>query len=390
MRAPGPVGLGGAEREPGLLRRAAPAVCAFAAIRLLGLVTLAVWSHADGKKAHVLLSARWDSLWYVRVVQEGYGFTLVAPDGRRLSDLAFFPFFPWLEKTVAAATTLSEPDAGLLVSALASLVAAAGIFAVTERAAGARAALFTVTLWAALPVGIVESMAYSESLFTALASWALYSAAKERWITAGLLASLAGLTRATGLAVVLAVWAACALSVRRTGKVNGKVTGTVSARQVLGAALAPVGGAAYALWVGHRSGGPFGYFHVQRGWGNGLDGGVAFSVFLWRLGSHPPFLGGPALAAGVLALVFLWVQGFRRGVPPVVQVYTGAVMFLALGTSGYFGSKPRLLLPAFGLLIPVAMRLARLRPGRALTAVGALAAVSAAYGAFWLNGSGPP
>ena len=378
LRLPAPPG---ADTDT-LLRRLLPGICSFAAIRLLGLVTLAVWSSADGRRARVLLSARWDALWYVRVVERGYGYTLITPDGRRLSDMAFFPFFPWLEKAVSATTALSEPDAGLLVSTLASLGAAAGIFAVTETAAGTRAALFTVVLWAALPVGIVESMAYSESLFTALAAWSLYSVVKERWITAGLLASLAGLTRATGLAVVVALWAACVPSVRRAGR--------TSVRQVLGALLAPVGAGSYALWVGHRVGSPFGYFDVQRGWGNGLDGGVAFSVFLWRLASHPPFVAGPALAAGVLALLLLWVLGLRQGVPLAVRVYTGVVMFLALGTSGYFGSKPRLLLPAFGLLVPLAVRLARLRPGRPPTAVCALAVLSAAYGAFWLNGSGPP
>jgi hypothetical protein len=346
------------------------------------VTVLAVWSAADGKNARVLLSARWDSLWYVRVIKEGYGYTLVAPDGRRLSDMAFYPLFPWLEKSVAAATTLSAPDAGLLVSAVASLAAAAGILAVVQESVGARTAVFAVILWAALPVGIVESMAYTESLFTALAAWSLYAVAKERWITAGLLASLAGLTRATGLAVVLAVWVACALSVRQSRR--------VSARQIAGVVIAPAGAAAYVLWVGHRVGGLFGYLDVQKGWGNGFDAGVAYCEFIWKLTSHPPFLGGPALACGVLALVFLCVRGFRLRLAPPVQVYTGVVVLLALCTSGYFGSKPRLLVPAFGILVPVAVRLAKARPGRATAVVCVLAAASAAYGAFWLNGSGPP
>jgi hypothetical protein len=63
---------------------------------------------------------------------------------------------------------------------------------------------------------------------------------------------------------------------------------------------------------------------------------------------------------------------------------------LALCASGYFGSKPRLLLPAFPLLLPAAVALARARTGRAVAVLGAVALASAVYGAFWLNGSGPP
>ena len=42
--------------------------------------------------------------------------------------------------------------------------------------------------------------------------------------------------------------------------------------------------------------------------------------------------------------------------------YSATLVVLALTTSGYFGSKPRYLLPAFGLLLPLAVRLARVRP----------------------------
>ncbi|WP_443044509.1 hypothetical protein [Streptomyces sp. DHE17-7] len=63
---------------------------------------------------------------------------------------------------------------------------------------------------------------------------------------------------------------------------------------------------------------------------------------------------------------------------------------LALCASSYFGSKPRLLMPAFPLLLPLALSLARLRTSRSTLVVGVLAMASAVYGAFWLNGSGPP
>jgi hypothetical protein len=71
-------------------------------------------------------------------------------------------------------------------------------------------------------------------------------------------------------------------------------------------------------------------------------------------------------------------------------VYSGVVAALALGAASYFGSKPRLLMPAFPLLLPLARALARTRPAGSAAVLGGVALASAVYGAFWLNGSGPP
>ncbi|MFJ3912491.1 hypothetical protein [Streptomyces vinaceus] len=365
-------------------RRAAPALAVFAAVRLLGLAVLALWCAAAGSSPHTLLSARWDSLWYARIAAEGYGYEVLLPGGDVHSNLAFFPLLPWLERLVAAPTGLSYGSAGLVVSAAAGLAAAWGIFAVADLLHGRRAGIFAAGVWAALPVGIVQSMAYSESLFTALAAWALYGALRGRWLTAGLLAAGAGLTRPVGAAVVAAVWVAAAWAWRG---------GERSWRMAAGAVLAPLGAAAYVLWVGARTGGGLlGYLDVQGGWGNGFDGGWAFARFVGaKLASSPAgAAAGTGLIAGVALVLWLYGLCVRQRQPAALLVYCGIVVALALCASGYFGSKPRLLLPAFPLLLPPAVALAGWRTGRAAAVLGALALASAVYGAFWLNGSGPP
>ncbi|MGW5678600.1 mannosyltransferase family protein [Streptomyces sp. NPDC003860] len=366
------------------LRAAAPALLTYAAIRALGLLVLAGWAHLADRSARQLLSQRWDSLWYVRVVEHGYDFTLTAPDGRVLSNMAFFPLLPWLEEGVSTLTPLGPADAGLAVSAVASLAAAWGAFQVVELVYGRRAGLFAVALWAALPVGIVQSMAYSESLFVALAAWALYATLRGNWIAAGVLAALAGLTRPVGLAVAAAVWVGALLALR---------TGTAAGprwRLVLGVVLAPLGAAGYVLWVGVRTGSPFfGYLDVQGAWGNGFDGGLAFVRFIGDLVVSTP-AAGLALAAGVLVVPWLYWRGVRQGQPAPLLTYCGIVVALALCSSGYFGSKPRLLMPAFPLLLPLALALARAKARLAWTVIAVAAAGSAVYGAFWLHGSGPP
>ncbi|WP_455754204.1 mannosyltransferase family protein [Streptomyces griseorubiginosus] len=548
------------------LRRAAPALLGYAAVRALGLLTLALWSAARDKSAYTLLTARWDALWYTRVAELGYGYEVRLPNGDVHSNLAFFPLLPWLERLLSGLTPLSYADAGFVVSLLASLAAAWGVFAVTDHVYGGRAGVCAVLLWAVLPVGIVQSMAYSESLFTALAAWSLYAVLTGRWVTAGLLASLAGLTRPVGLAVVAAVWvtgAAAFLRERRdrhettttAGDQDGRETTTVVAareqseaataaceqepggeiatvareqepggeiatvapeqglgegatvacerdrseaatvacqpdrneaatadceqepgqaataayqrgqgeaasvvcerdrsrpegpssgrnrsaadaggaravghapetgtaslsgrdpnaegartpshspgvgksggtrvRRALGMALAPLGTAAYVLWVGHRTGkGPLGYLDVQAGWRNGFDGGYAFARFVGdKFTSFPSALAGAGLIVGVALIIWLYVICVRQGQPLPLLVYAGVVTALALCASSYFGSKPRLLMPAFPLLLPLALALARARTRRSAAVVAAVAVASALYGAFWLNGSGPP
>ncbi|MFE7973258.1 mannosyltransferase family protein [Streptomyces shenzhenensis] len=410
------------------LRRAAPALLGYAAVRALGLVVLAVWSAARDKSAHTLLTARWDALWYTRVAELGYGYEVRLPNGDVHSDLAFFPLLPWLERLLHALSPLSYADAGFAVALLASLAAAWGIFAVADQVYGRRAGVCAVLLWAVLPVGIVQSMAYSESLFTALAAWSLYAVLTGRWVSAGLLAASAGLTRPVGLAVVAAVWVAAvapfvrgwrtstsdgarnderapdavsAARARRIRSVRGardatrapSVTLAASVRRrALGMLIAPVGAAGYVLWVGRHTGrGPLGYLDVQAGWRNGFDGGYAFARFIAdKFTSIPSAPAGLGLIIGVALLIWLYVAGIRQGQPLPLLVYTGVVTALALCASSYFGSKPRLLLPAFPLLLPLARSLARLPTSRSVQVTVGVAVASAVYGAFWLNGSGPP
>ncbi|MGW2959515.1 mannosyltransferase family protein [Streptomyces sp. NPDC001220] len=427
-------------------RRAAPALLGYAAVRALGLLALAVWSGARGKSAYTLLTARWDSLWYTRVAEHGYGYEVRLPNGDVHSNLAFFPLLPWLERVLHALTPLSYAGAGFTVGLLASLAAAWGIFAVADFVYGPRVGLCAVLLWAVLPVGIVQSMAYSESLFTALAAWSLYAVLTGRWLSAGTLAALAGLTRPVGLAVVAAVWTAgvasfvrdrsggvrdrgekrargarddgrapepsSAARARRVPRTTGapqttraphttRAPGTASSarasgvppwRRVLGMLVAPAGAAAYVLWVGHRTGrGPLGYLDVQAGWRNGFDGGYAFARFVAdKFASFPSALAGAGLIVAVCLLLWLYVIGVRQRQPLPLLVYTGVVLALALCASSYFGSKPRLLMPAFPVLLPPARLLARARTRRSTLVTVGVAVASAMYGAFWLNGSGPP
>lgn len=396
---PGPPGGAGGPGRSGrsvtsALRYAAPALLAYAAVRLLGVVVLELWSQAPRKTAHILLSGRWDSVWYTRVAEDGYGYTVVTQDGGLHSDLAFFPLLPGLERALDRLSPLGAAEAGLLVASVASLLAAWGLFAIGDRLHGRRAGVLLAVLWAVLPVGIVQSMAYTESLFTAFAAWALYAVLTGRWVWAGAFAALAGLTRPTGAAVVAAVVLAAAAAAVPVVRASGlREAVRAHPRMLLGVLLAPLGWLGYVAWVGVREGAPLAYLEIQGRWGNGFDGGHAFAAFVWeRLagGSPASLAAGLGLCAGVALVVWLYVLCVRQRQPLVLLVYCGAVVALALCASGYFGSKPRMLLPAFPLLLPVAVALARVRDAAVALVLAGAALGSAGYGAFWLHGSGPP
>ncbi|MFE9299928.1 hypothetical protein [Streptomyces sp. NPDC006856] len=386
--APAPRTTGGS-RTAAAFRAAAPALAVYAAVRALGLLAFWAAASAAGKDPLGPLSGRWDSVWYQRIAENGYRYTVTLPDGSVHSDLAFFPLLPALERAVSAVTPLTLGGAGLLVAWTAGLVAAWGIFAVGAELRGRRTGVVLAALWGVYPTAFVQSMAYTETLFTALAAWSLLAVLKGRWIAAGVLCVLAGLTRPSAAALIAALAITAAVTLvreyrdeRRAGLVLRR-----NARMIAGVALAPLGWLAYVVFVAVREGSPVAYFDVQAQWGNNIDGGRALAAFIAGL----PWPAALGLCAALGLLGWLVVLCVRQRQPLPVLLYAVAIVVISLIGAGYFGSRPRLMMPAFPLLLPPAIALLRLRPpGRAAAVLAALACASAAYGAWTLLGAGPP
>ncbi|MFG2130808.1 hypothetical protein ACGFNV_23740 [Streptomyces sp. NPDC048751] len=361
------------------LAAAPTALGLFAAARLTGAAVLALTAWATGRQPLALLGRSWDSLWYLGIAAHGYGHTLTFGPGIVHSDLAFFPLYPALVRAVAELGPLKGGTAGLLVSWTAAAVAAWGIHALGAALHGRAVATALVLLWALLPHSVVLSMAYTEPVLTAFAAWSLYAVLNRNWLWAGTLAALAGLARPNGVAVAAAVLVAAGQEVWRA-------RGRVSHRLWTGAALAPLGWTAYVLWVGHRRDDLLGgYFAVQRLWGSRFDLGHGSLHFVRHLLLHAHRLVFPMTLVIVAAAVLLYALLLVDRAPLPLVVYSGVLLLITLGGSGFFESKPRFLLPAFPLLLPLAralVRTARARPWHATVVVAALAGLSFAYGAY--------
>ncbi|MEJ8636328.1 MULTISPECIES: glycosyltransferase family 39 protein [Streptomyces] len=364
------------------LLRAAPALGLFAAARLTGLLVMAGWAWHIGRSPRAIIARAWDSDWYMLIAEHGYGRTLYWPDGAVQSDLAFFPLYPALIRAVTTVLPVTSGTAGLLISWAAAGAAAWGIYAVVERLYGRRTATVTVVLWGLLPHSIVLSMAYTEPVLTAFAAWSLYAVLTRRWLWAGTLATLAGLSRPNGIAVAAAVVAVAAYELVRAAR-TGERAGW---RLWTGAAVAPLGWCGYVLSVGFRKGDVLGgYFAVQRGWTSKFDFGVGALKVVRDIVLKPTLFSLMVALLVVAAAVLLFVLLVLDRPPAAIVVYTALLLLITLGGSGFFESKPRFLLPAFPLLLPLARALTKTRPGTAVVMTVALAGLSFAYGTYLLT-----
>ncbi|MEU8590801.1 hypothetical protein AB0C59_27940 [Streptomyces sp. NPDC048664] len=370
-----------------LLPGAGQALALFAAIRAAGVAAVLLVNHLTGRPLAGGLAHRWDARWYLHIAQFGYGTHTYVYHGAVQRDWAFFPLYPALIRGVYTVLPVSPGSAALLVAWSAAAVAAYGLYAIGLRLYGPAAATALVAVWASLPHSVVLDIAYTESLLTALAVWSLYCVLTGRWLWAGVLAALAGLSRPTGFAVAAAVGVTAVYEiVRRRGRVPWRLW--------TGAAVAPLGWVGFVLWVGaHRGDLLGGYFTVQRAWDSRFDFGAGSLTFLKGLmlnGGRVVFT--VALVIVVAAVLLFCLLCFERA-PLALVVYAAVLLLVTVAGSGPFASKPRFLVPAFPLLIPLALAFARsrrVRPRHAYLLGGALAAVSVAYGAYVVTVSVTP
>jgi hypothetical protein len=366
----------------------APALI-FLGIRELGLLVLTWMASRNSHSVSEALRS-WDGQWFLAIADGGYSGVpdgLVDAFGQRSAEtpLAFFPGYPTIVRWFAAVD--GSGGIGLVTSALtvtivSGVVCSYGLARMGRHIRGGspHTGLILVALFAATPMSIVLSMAYSEAMFCALAVWALVGVLERRWVLAGVCCALAGLVRSTGASLVLAVCLAAVVAI---------VTRQASWRTWVGGLLAPIGLFGYLAWVGVQTGEWNGWFKLQeRGWGTGFDGGAATLRFsLDALADARSVLEVATVAFIVIAVILLVVMIVRRVEWPLI-VYAAGVLAMDLASNGLMNSKARLMMPAFTLLIPMAVGLARRRPATIVVTLCGLVVASSWFGAYALTSWG--
>lgn len=327
----------------------------------------------------------WDGNWYINIAQSGYIHKLqVRPDGTpHLMNIAFFPLYPYLMRGVHLVTGVPVAYAGVFVSFVAGLVAVVGIYYLLKPYVGERAAIFACMLWGVVPPAFIESMVYTEALFTALCVWAMYALIREKWLTVAGLTILAGLTRSTVTMILPVVCFAALLAiVQRRGGWRAWVC----------LFTAPLGLLAFLGFLAQRFHRLDAWFFAQTapGWQSSFDFGAnTFDVLkglfsnLLHTTSWLPFLIATLILIPAVVITVLMVR--QRKLPWQLVAWTVVTLVVALTTSGTYGAKPRFLLPAVALLAIPATMLAKAGRNTRWAAIGALVVLGACNGAYFLN-----
>ena len=355
----------------------------------------AVWD--DPKLTHDLgavtdVWARWDSVWFLRIAEHGYG----SANG---AAAAFYPLYPGAVALLGRVLFGHYVLAGILVSLAASFASFLLLYRIAEERLGADGARRAVLYLAVFPFALFLQAVYSESLYLLLTLAAFMLAERRRFLAAGAITGLALLTRPTAAALLPAL---ALLAWRERDRV----------RALASLAVAPLVFTAYPLYLWAAEGDPWQFLHAQQLWSrhlspagplggiwDGLRAGWA-GIEQLASGSHTHVYWTPvqnsdpirvavlnleALAFLVLFVVLAVIAWRRFGAPYGLF----AALSLAIPLSVPSERWPLLSLPRFGLTIfPLFLALAVLggRP-RAHTAIVAVSSlllgVSVAQWALW-------
>jgi hypothetical protein len=302
-------------------------VAIFAMSRLGVLIAArgAGWLEPKLRVSRVL--SGWDGGWFIRVARDGYPESLdFAGSG---NPWAFWPGWPGLIRGVQAVTGLAYDTVAIVTATALGFVAVVAIWLLVEGRMGQRAALTTTLLVCFFPTAYVFGMAYSESMFFAVVALGLLAVDREKWLAAGVLASIACLVRVPGAALVAAVVIAALLAARRDR----------SWRPLVGVVVAPLGLVAWTVYQWVRLGTPMAYFKAQEtGWRNEFVwfttpfkslGRILTSREAWQVPTD--LMAGMALVLVVVSVIAAVLMARRNpGVVPVSWwVYSGFTVVFA-------------------------------------------------------------
>jgi hypothetical protein len=203
-----------------------------------------------------VLGSRWDTGFYVSIVEEGYILHDVP-----LPNAAFFPLLPLLMRAIMPLVG-DAVVAGVIVSNVALWLATILFYRLVDLSWGQRVADRAVWYLLIFPLAFYGSAIYTESLFLLTTIGALYFARRGYWESAALLGIAATLTRFVGLIVapmlLLEWW------MQWRAKADGERPSPLA---LLAPAVTPLGTGAFMFYLWQKFGNPLAFMDASAAWG---------------------------------------------------------------------------------------------------------------------------
>jgi len=279
---------------------------------------------------------RWDAVHYLTIATQGYSGT----------DMAFFPLFPLLIRILGSLVG-NHLVAGILISNASFFFGLLFLYKLLEHEydrSVARRAIFYVSIF---PSALFFSAVYTESLFFMLTIAAFYYMRAHRWWLAAAIGFFAALTRVEGVLLVVP------FAIEWYSQYKPKLEKHY--KDLLPAALIPVGLFTYMAYLWVLVGDPLYFSHVQVHWGRHLAApwaSVINAVHTMLHATQPQTIANQATELAFTALMIgVLISGWKQLRPSYIA-YMALSILIPMSTSSLM-SMPRfalVLFPMFAIL----------------------------------------
>ena len=303
------------------------------------------------KTSNILeLFYKWDSLWFMSIVQNGYQFI----EGRQ-SNIAFFPLYPLIVKIFTFYT--SNPTiilaVGFLLSNLFTFLSCIYLYKIIRLEYADSVAFKAVLLLLLFPVSFFISIFYSEGLFLFLIIASFYYARIKNWRMMAVFAFMLPLTRSIGVFAIIPLlveYYDLSFSNVHFTKKFVKETLKKTKSNILYFASIPLGALVYVAYMVYRYGDPLIYIKAQEPWN------TKFSTFLatWNnTGLQEPFYMITNRATMILAITLTIYMIFKK-VRLSYIIFMMVFLFFYLSANS-LQSTPRFITVLFPLYLGLAL-----------------------------------
>lgn len=283
------------------------------------------------------LRAKWDSTWYLDIARHGYSFK----GAEKLSNIAFFPVYPFLLGGLAFILFGNYILAGWIISAVFLFLALVYLEKLVKEFHPKIDPQLPMIFLLIFPTAFFLNAVYTESLFLFLSVACFYYALQKNFWLAGVFGLVAALTRVTGVLLFLPLvveFARC-FGWRKIWR-----------PQFLATFLPPLGTAGFFLFHYLKYGDFFLWLKVEAWWGRAFKINQEHFLLATQAAKTNLFIDALFIAAILVATFFAFKK--LRASYGLYMLATVAVA-LSTGTTMSIGRYSLVLFPLYILLAKI-------------------------------------